>query len=35
VEDINEKWNKIKKGINEAAGKNNRKRRETIKEQLV
>jgi len=24
-----------KKGINEAAGKNNRKRRKTIKEQLV
>jgi hypothetical protein len=35
VEDINDIWNKIKKGINEAAEKNNRKRRNTIKEQLV
>jgi hypothetical protein len=26
---------KAKKGINEEAGKNNRKRRKTIKEQLV
>jgi hypothetical protein len=30
VEDINEIWNKIKKGVNEAAGKN-RKRRKTTK----
>jgi hypothetical protein len=35
VEDINDIWNKIKKGINEAAGKNDRKRIKTIKEQLV
>jgi len=35
VEGINDTWNEIKKGINEAAGKNNRKRRKTIKEQLV
>jgi hypothetical protein len=35
VEDINEIWKKIKRGINEAAGKNNRIHRKTIKEQLV
>jgi hypothetical protein len=29
VEDINEIWNKIKKGIKEAAGRNNGKRRKT------
>jgi hypothetical protein len=35
VEDINDIWNKIKKGIYEAGGKNDRKRIKTIKEQLV
>jgi hypothetical protein len=35
VADINDIQNKIKEGINEAAGKNNRKRRKTVKEQLV
>jgi len=31
VEDINDIWNEIKKGVNEAAGKNNRKRRKNHK----
>jgi len=31
MEDKYEIWNKIKKGINEAAGKNNMKRRKTTK----
>ena len=31
VEDINEIWNKIKEGINEAAGKKSTKRRKTTK----
>ena len=34
MEDIKEIWNQIKR-INEAAGKNNRKIRKTMKEQLV
>ena len=35
AEDINDIWNKIKKGINEAVGKNDPKRIKIIKEQLV
>jgi len=31
VEGVNEMWNKMKKGINEATGKSNRKRRRTTK----
>jgi hypothetical protein len=31
AEDINEIWNKIKEGINEAAGKKSTKRRKTTK----